>query len=300
MSARLARFALALYPLAYRRRYGKEMEALVEDAGASPRAVADLLRGALLAHLRPELGLEEQLGPDDRLRLGLSSILLCWVVFSAAGLGLYKTTEDHPFTRLADAHGLVGAVHTAIQVLALLAAAAVAVGAAPLIVLALRQARDRRTVERATVLAVGCLVVFGLATAALVVIANLPPAPGRDLDAAGLAIWTMIALACGLGCALAARVGLLAITVPREFLRVASACAGVVVIGMFGISLATAVYLIALLHEAPALADRGNGPLALLSVAGSLTIQLAVMVAVAVPAGLSAYRSRPRPSRSAP
>jgi hypothetical protein len=294
VSARLARLGLALYPLAYRRRYGAEMEALVEDQGASPRVLADLLRGALRAHLRPEPGLREQLGPDDRLRLGLSSILLCWVVFSAAGLGLYKTTEDHRFTRVADAHGLVGAAHTAIQVLALLAAAAVAIGAAPLIALALRQARDRRAVERATVLAVGCLIVFGLATAALVAVANLPPAPGQALDAAGLAIWTVIALACGLGCAVAGRLGLFAITVPRELLRVASACAGVVFIGMLGISLATAVYLIALLHEAPALADQGNGPLALVSVAGSLAIQLAVMVAVAIPAGLSATRVRAR------
>ncbi|MGH2937012.1 MAG: hypothetical protein ACRDPE_02705 [Solirubrobacterales bacterium] len=300
MSARLARLALALYPLAYRRRYGEEMETLVEDTGASPRAVGDLVRGAVRAHLRPEPGLKEQLGPDDRLRLGLSSILLCWVVFSAAGLGLYKTTEDHPFTRVAATHGLVGAAHTAIQVLALLAAAAVAIGAAPLIVLALRQARDRRAVERATVLAVGCLVVFGLATAALAVIANLPPAPGQALDAAGLALWTVIALACGIGCALAGRLGLFAITVPRELLRVASACAGVVVIGMFGIALATAVYLIALLHDSPGLADQSNGPLALFSVAGSLAIQLAVMVAVAVPAGLSAYRARPRPACSAP
>jgi hypothetical protein len=292
MSARLARLALALYPLAYRRRYGVEMAALVEDCGASPRVLGDLLRGALRAHLRPEPGLAPEIGPDDRLRLGLSSILLCWVVFSAAGLGLYKTTEDHAFTAAGDTHGLLGAAHSAIQALAAVSAAAVALGAVPLIVIALRQARDRRAAERATVLAVACVAVFGLATAGLVAIADLPPAPGDTLAAASLAIWTVLSLLCGLGCALAGRLGLFAITVPRDILRAVAACALVVVLGMVGIALATAVYLVALLHDSPGLATEANGPLGLVSVAASLGIQLAVMVAVGAPAALSAWRSR--------
>lgn len=286
MSARLARLALALYPLAYRRRYGAEMEALLEDQGTSPRTVTDLLRGTVREHLRPTPGLEATLGADERLRLGLSSILLCWVVFSAAGLGLYKTTEDHAFTVAADSHGLLGAAHLAVQVLALVAAAAVALGALPLIVIALRQARDRRAVERAIVLAAACLLVFGLASAALVVVANLPAAPGDAIAAAGLTIWTGLALACGIGCALAGRLGLFAITVPRDVLRVSTACAAVVVLGMVGIAVATAIYLAALLHDAPGLAGQGNGPLELVSVAASLGIQLAVMAAVAAQGAL--------------
>lgn len=292
MSARLARLALALYPLAYRRRYGAEMAALIEDTGASPRAVADLLRGAARAHLRPERGLEQELGPDDRMRLGLSSILLCWIVFAGAGLGLFKTTEDRPFRAAGDSYQLLGAAHMAIQVLAVVASAAVVIGAAPLVLAALRQARDTRSVERATVLAVGSVVVFGLATAALVAVANLSPAPSGAIAAVSLAVWTGVALACGLGCALAARLGVFAITVPRDVLRISSACALVVVLGMFGITIATAVYLVVLLHMTPALAGLPNGPLELLSVAASIGIQLAVMVAVAIPAGLSAARAR--------
>jgi hypothetical protein len=291
VSARLARLALALYPLAYRRRYGEEMAALVEDQGASPRAVADLARGALRAHLRPEPGLRAQLGPDDRLRLGLSSILLCWVVFAAAGLGLYKTTEDHAFTAAGDAHGLLGTAHFAIQALALVCSVAVLLGAAPLVVVALRQARDRRAVERATVLALGCLVVFGLATVALVAVAHLSNPPGEALAALSLAVWTVLALACGIGCALAGRLGLFAITVPKGILRASAACANVVVVGMAGITLATAIYLVALMHDAPGLAGEGNGPLELASVAVSLGIQLAVMAAVAVPALVGASRA---------
>lgn len=290
MSARLARLALALYPFAYRRRYGDEMAALIEDSGASPRVVADLLRGAARAHLRPARGVDAELGPDDRLRLGLSSILLCWVVFAAAGLGLFKTTEERAFGT--SGHHLVDAAHLAIEALALLATAAVLIGAAPLVLAALRQARDRRAVERATVLAAGCLLVFGLATAALVVVAHLGTRPSAAVDAASLAIWTGLALACGIGCAFAGRLGLFAISVPRDVLRATTACALLVVLGMAGIALATAVYLVALLHEAPALAGQGNGPFELLSVAASLGIQLVVMTAVLLPAGRSAIRLR--------
>lgn len=292
MSARLARLALALYPLAYRRRYGNEMQALIEDSGASPGSVVDLLRGAARAHLRPDPRVETELGPDDRVRLGLGSILLCWVVFAVAGLGLYKTTEGHSFAAAGDAHGVVGTAHLAIQILAAIATAAVVVGAAPLVLAALRQRRDRGAVERATVIAVGCVVVFGIAGAGLVVVANLRPAPSEALSAISFAIWTVLALGCGIGCALAARAGLFAITIPRDMLRVTSACAIVVVLGMAGIALGTAVYLAALAHDAPGLAGQGNGPLELLSVGASLAIQLAVMVVVLVPAGIGAARVR--------
>jgi len=53
MSTRLARLALALYPLAYRRRYGQEMHALLGDVPPGLRGLLDLVRGALAAHLRP-------------------------------------------------------------------------------------------------------------------------------------------------------------------------------------------------------------------------------------------------------
>ena len=292
MSGRLARLALALYPLAYRRRYGDEMKALIEDAGASPASVLDLARGALRAHLRPEPGIEAELGPDDRVRLGLGSILICWVVFAVAGLGLYKTTEGHSFVTAGDAHGVVGTAYQAIQILAVIATGAVVVGAAPLALAALRQARHRRAVERATAIAVGCVVVFGIATAGLAVIGNLRPAPSDTLSAVSFAVWTVLALGCGIGCALAARAGLFAIAVPKNMLGVTSACATVVVLAMAGIALGTAVYLVALAHDAPALAGQGNGPLELLSVGASLAIQLVVMVVVLVPAGVGAARAR--------
>ncbi|HEY3107359.1 MAG TPA: DnaJ family domain-containing protein, partial [Chloroflexota bacterium] len=45
------KWLLWLYPRAWRRRYGAEYLALVEELGPSPRVVADTLFGALRAHL---------------------------------------------------------------------------------------------------------------------------------------------------------------------------------------------------------------------------------------------------------
>jgi hypothetical protein len=127
MNARLARLALALYPLAYRRRYGEEMATLLEDTTPSPAVIFDLLRGAARAHLRPEPAVAAEVGPDERLRLGLGSVLLCWVLFAIAGLALYKTTENGA-SEAGGEPGLLGGLHLCIQVLAALGSLAVVVG----------------------------------------------------------------------------------------------------------------------------------------------------------------------------
>jgi hypothetical protein len=127
MNARLARAALALYPLAYRRRYGEEMATLLEDTAPSPAVIVDLLRGAAGAHLRPGPAVAGEVGPDERLRLGLGSVLVCWVLFAIAGLALYKTTENGA----SEAGGepvLLEGLHLCIQVLAALGSVAVVVG----------------------------------------------------------------------------------------------------------------------------------------------------------------------------
>jgi hypothetical protein len=127
MNARLARIALGLYPLAYRRRYGQEMGALLEDSPPSPAVIVDLLRGAARAHLRPEPAVAAEVGPDERLRLGLGSVLLCWVLFAIAGLALYKTTENGA-SEAGGEPALLGGLHLCIEVLAALGSVAVVVG----------------------------------------------------------------------------------------------------------------------------------------------------------------------------
>jgi hypothetical protein len=47
----LTRFAIRLYPLSWRARYGEEFQALVEDSAPSLSAVFDLMKGAIKMHL---------------------------------------------------------------------------------------------------------------------------------------------------------------------------------------------------------------------------------------------------------
>jgi hypothetical protein len=113
---RLAELALALYPFAYRQRYGEEMRALLDDTEVDGRAVLDLGRGALVAHMRPAV---RAIDAENRLRLSAKGILVCWVLFAAAGLGFYKTVEGTTFTALGDVHPAVSGLYLAIQVIAL-------------------------------------------------------------------------------------------------------------------------------------------------------------------------------------
>ncbi|MFE1883499.1 hypothetical protein [Streptomyces diastatochromogenes] len=76
-----ARLALRAYPPSFRERYGCELEALVEDTGARPSVVADLLVGALRAWLHPVM-------PDEsverRRRRMQASVATTWVTWCAA------------------------------------------------------------------------------------------------------------------------------------------------------------------------------------------------------------------------
>jgi hypothetical protein len=291
VSARLARLALALYPLAYRRRYGEEMAALVEDQGSSPRVVADLARGAMRAHLRPEPAVARSLDGGDRVRLGISAVLVCWALFGAAIVAFAKTTEGHGFVAAAAAHPLLGGAHLALGLLFVLASAAFLLGAVPLVALALAQARRRPGVRRAALAAAGCVAALIVATAALVLVANGHPAPSEGARAAILAGWACVAIACALGCAVAARRGLFAAAMPAGALRLAAACAAVLAAAMVAIALATLAYLVGLVASATALAASPNGPLGTPDTRVSLLLVLVVMAAAAVPAALGAARA---------
>ncbi|HKF77803.1 MAG TPA: hypothetical protein VKF59_16805, partial [Candidatus Dormibacteraeota bacterium] len=45
---------VALFPRSWRQRYGEEFEALLEEAGLSPRDLVDVLHGVWDAHVRPQ------------------------------------------------------------------------------------------------------------------------------------------------------------------------------------------------------------------------------------------------------
>jgi hypothetical protein len=212
-------------------------------------------------------------------------VLLCWVLFALAGLAFYKTTETGD-PEGGGGPGLLGALHSAIQILAALGSVVVVLGAAPLGFIALRQAAGRTELRRLARRALAYVATFAVATAALVLVAGGNATLPGGIDALILAAWSLVALACGVGCAKAARRGLLAIALPGRVSRLASVCATVVVAAMLGILVLTATYLVTLAAAAPDFAGEANGPLGTVSVAKSLAIALAAMLVICAPAAI--------------
>ncbi len=287
MNVRIARLCIAFYPLAFRRRYGQEMEALIAESRPGGRGIVDLLAGAMRAHLRPPRGLTVH--TNDRLRLSASAVLACWVVFAAAGFGFYKTTEGQSFMSAGYAHQLLGDAHDTVQTLAGLASIVLIMGAAPLIALAVRQAA--RTPRLRGVVSVPPLAVlaFIALTAALTLAARSPAAPGF-VGHAAFVVWGVAGLLCGAACVIGARIALFATPASRETLRMAMGAASLVTLGMIAIAASTIIYAIVLHLDAPGLAAAANGPFGAPDTLISIVIQAIVMALAAGLASVATLR----------
>ncbi len=290
MIARLSRLALSLYPLAYRRRYGEEMRTLLEDQPATACTVLDLIRGALVAHLHPHNAPTGAVDAADRVRASASSVLMCWVLFAAAGFAFYKTTEDPPFSAAGRAHSLLRDAHVAVQAVALMASALVVLGALPLIAAALVRARRDPGVRRSVVLALVPVIGFAVLTAIVVVLAHSAGQHHTSGVGSGIAIvWGIVGIGCGVGCVVGCRAALFGTPVSQSSLRAALMFGTLVMVAMFMIAAATAIYAVALATDAAGVAAESNGPFQVLSVTASLVVVTIVMV---VTAGLAATATR--------
>lgn len=299
MRRRLAKLTLNLYPRAFRRRYGEEMRALLDQAPTRLSTSLDLLRGALVAHLRSPEGLPA-LDLGDRLRAPMSGVLACWVAFAAAGFGFYKTTEDAPFSAAGRAHGLLGAAHVAVQLLAIVASCAVVAGALPLVAAALAGARRRPDLRRLVSLPILAVVVFAALTGLLVWIAHShslrhQPSAGHGAFVA----WMLAGLACGAVCVVASRKALFAARVAPPRLVSALSFGTLVTAAMVAMALATALYAVALQLDAPRLAAIPNGPLGTTSTAFALLVQVVVMAIAGALATIATLRGWRGVKRSA-
>jgi hypothetical protein len=86
----LARAALALYPPAWRARYGDEVLALLDDSGGGPAAVASLAWHALPAWFCPPRHLHDR---PARMRASLATALMSWSMLTGLGLVFAQLTQ---------------------------------------------------------------------------------------------------------------------------------------------------------------------------------------------------------------
>lgn len=190
---------LALYPKAWRRRYGEELDALILEMHADgrdtgPRMRVDLLRAAARERLRGGGD------PSRQVRGGASLVLWAWALFVIGGAILAKTSEhwQQALPGAAAAH----VAFSAFTVIAVVVAAAVVAGIAipaPAVWRLLRSGgwtRVRRRVLRASALTATVI----LATVALVTWAHGLTAADRNghdhLYAAAFVVWGALVAAC--------------------------------------------------------------------------------------------------------
>lgn len=126
----VVRSLLACYPPGWRRRYGDEYAALLSDSMTKtawvrrPALVANVLRGALDAHVYPR-GVPMR----DRVRTPITTAVWAAGLFTVAGIGFQKMTEDPALSTAARRHAAIGwsfnllIAAAAIALLALVAAA---------------------------------------------------------------------------------------------------------------------------------------------------------------------------------
>jgi hypothetical protein len=252
--------ALALYPHAWRTRYGAEMEALLDAREPSLSALVDVVRGALDAHLRPA---DLVASPRQQMRGTLWATLTCFAAFGLLGAGFAKATEDVPFRAAGASHPLLADARGAVVVLAAACLGVIAFTGAPLAYGVLRQARRERTprLVRAIWSATIAVAVLVAAGGVLTVVGRHHRGPWPTGHWLLVAFAVLLALAA-LTCALAARVALMTTRFSPPQLVLGVGGAWLLARLMVALTAAVALYAATLAVDAPSLAAGPNGPFA--------------------------------------
>lgn len=277
---------VSLYPEAWRDRYGEEMSALLDQTPPSITATLDLLRGALTAHLRPLASS----APAARARGTIAHVLGCFIVFCFFGSGFAKTTENYDYTE--HVHPLLGIFHSVILIAAIVAATALALAAAPLVLASLAQARRTREPALMKLIAVppAAIAVFAGSVGLLVLWLN------AHHHRAGVGGWLLLGfcLLCagtgGFACWAAPRAIMRRIDLPRRAFAFSVPAVALVALCMAMVAVATGVFLVGIVADAPHVGASGNGPGQLINVTTSIAIQFIGMLGLSAVAAVSAAR----------
>jgi len=132
----LARTALALYPAAWRARYGDEVRALLDDSGADLRTIAGLAWQAMPAWVWPVRHLYDR---PARMRSSLATVLVAWTALAGLALVFAQLTQAQGLTPAG--HPIVAWSYWVFDAAVLVSVLAMAAGGLPLWLLMMRRAR---------------------------------------------------------------------------------------------------------------------------------------------------------------
>ena len=293
----MARLLVGLYPLAWRERYGREMEALIEDDPPNLGGVASLLMGAADAHLRPAPTWASSIPPVTRMRLSIGAIFCCWIVLSLNGIGFQKDTEDPDFAAAATRHPLLAIAHDVVVAGALLGGLAIALGGLPLLWQAVRHALRERDGRLMLLLLSPALALVGFGALSWLLFVTAPARHGQfplSFVVFFQAPWRLAGWACAAVCALAPRWVLARIELSPRALRRASRAGAALATATVLIASALIVYVCVLALQAGKLSAQSTAP-----VGASTGAMLALYAAMACLASVLALAAAKRASRAA-
>jgi hypothetical protein len=134
----LASAALALYPAAWRARYGDEVRAMLDDSGTDLRTVASLAWQALPAWAWPARHLYDR---PARMRASLATVLMAWTALTGLALVFAQLTQAQGLRP--PGHPIIGWSYGVFDVAVFVSVLVVAAGGLPLWLLMLRSARRK-------------------------------------------------------------------------------------------------------------------------------------------------------------
>jgi hypothetical protein len=254
-AARTCRRLVRLYPVAWRARYGEELEALIAEASAGDpipwRMRFDLALAAAREHAHELRTGGVGRAPQERVRAGAVLVLWAWMLFVLAGINVQKLSE-HWQDSVGEAHRtLPSAAFDGLVAGAAIATAIVVIGAALLLPSLIAFGRDGRLgeIRRSTARSAALTLLTAFAAVVVVAWAHQLTARQRNGGDAAYAVAAVAFALLGALCLASWVATASALTrrleLPVRTLRLEALVALALVIAMAAMTLCTVVWWVA-------------------------------------------------------
>ncbi|HEV8191498.1 MAG TPA: hypothetical protein VGP82_08430, partial [Ktedonobacterales bacterium] len=275
---------LRLYPATWRKRYGDEFSALLDDCQLSLAVLFDLLGGALDAHLHQLLLTGRILPMINRTRRAEITVFCAWIAFVVAGLAFQRMSEYDDFQNAGATYPVIGVSYIAIQVGAAVALLAVLAGGLPVALSALTRALAQRRFDVLLLFGVPVLALAAILAYISIVVTipggvsqqtDTPTSLGKALFLGLIAVFSLAASAS----AWAVSAAISRSDADERWYRFARIPAIVTALAMLVMAVATIVWGLALRVNVPQLFNGNDGIIAINTGISWLVIAIVMVIA---------------------
>jgi hypothetical protein len=285
---------LRLYPPSWRKRYGEEFVALLEQCQPSPMLLFDVALGALDARIAPQDMTGRILKMIDRPRRTAITVFCAYIAFVVAGMGFQKMTEEPNKAGFARAYPAIGISFTVVEVGAAVALLAVVAGGLPIAYAALRYALAARRRDIVLLFAVPPLALaLWLGYTALLMNRWIPSQPHMSVnEPLGLGLllsWVGLFILAAIASAAAVSLAVARSAIDERVVRFALGPAAVATLAMAAMLVAVVVWGLSLRAAAPQAFSVDGPPIVSYKIFSWLRVVI-VMAAATIVAAASLFR----------